>query len=221
MNLQIINLALLASLVFILTSCGNSIFNRENPVTENPTVVSNQTETSFKQNGIYNNQNSNRLIRILEQNLSYKMNNDIQRETAFLKYNDNQYFSMYVLPDYELKVEEPTKDLLYFAEDEAISMSIELLSEDVDWKVLKESTNDQLTSLYKVIPVESSLDDTYFEDSTVQEVHNGDVIVSTYLINDPDIKLKLMMNTKTDKDHRDAFYQMAKTIMKENQTSNK
>jgi hypothetical protein len=211
MNLQIIKWLLLASLVFILTSCSNSIINKEFQSTEKET----------EEKGLNDNQNSTSLVRVLEQNLSFKINNDMQQETAFLKYNDNQNFSMYVLPDYQLEAAEPTKDRLYFADNDAISMRIEFLSDDVDWKLLKESTNDQLYSVYKVIPIETSLESVYLKDSAIHEVYKGNEIVTTYFINHPDMKLKLTMNTKKDEDHRDAFFQMAKTIVKENQMNNR
>jgi hypothetical protein len=213
MSLQIIKLGLLASLVLLLTSC-YSIFNKENQTIKIETT--DKTEAISKKIESKTNQHPNRLVRILEQDLSFKINNDSQQDTAFLKYNDNQNYSMYVLPDYELIVEEPTKDLLYFAKNKAISMRIELLSDDVDWNLVKRSTYSELTSLYKANPIETDLMD-YTHESAIQEVHNGDDIVTAYFINKSDLKLKLTMNTKTQEDHRDAFFQMAKTIMKENQ----
>jgi hypothetical protein len=213
MSLQIIKLGLLASLVLLLTSC-YSIFNKENQTIKIETT--DKTEAISKKVESKTNQHPNRLVRILEQDLSFKINNDSQQDTAFLKYNDNQNYSMYVLPDYELIVEEPTKDLLYFANNKAISMRIELLSDDVDWNLVKRSTYSELTSLYKANPIETDLMD-YTHESAIQEVHNGDDIVTAYFINKSDLKLKLTMNTKTQEDHRDAFFQMAKTIMKENQ----
>jgi hypothetical protein len=208
MFLQLIKLCLLALLVIILTSCNNFNYNRDNHT---------KKIDAPEQNGINDTQNMIRLVRILEQNLSYEMNNETHQKTAFLKYNDNQNYSMYVLPDYDLIVEEPAKDLLYFSKNKAISMRIELLSENIDWNLLKKSTYAELNSLYKTNPVETSLTDHFFEDSAMYEIHSGDDIVATYFINDPDIKLKLTMNSKTKEDHRDAFFQMAKTIMKENQ----
>jgi hypothetical protein len=213
MSLQIIKVGLLASLVLLLTSC-YSIFNKENQTIKIETT--DKTEAIIKKMESKTNQQPNRLVRILEQDFSYKINNDSQQDTAFLKYNDNQNYSMYVLPDYELIVEEPTKDLLYFAKNKAISMRIELLSDDVDWNLVKRSTYSELTSLYKANPIEMDLMD-YSHESAIQEVHNGDDIITVYFINKSDLKLKLTMNTKTQEDHRDAFFQMAKTIMKENQ----
>jgi hypothetical protein len=208
MFLQLIKWGLLALLVIVLTSCNNFIYNRDNHTKEIGT---------HEQNDIKDTRNLIPLVRILEQNLSYKVNNDIHQQTAFLKYNDNQYYSMYVLPDYDLIVEEPAKDILYFAENKSIYMRIELLSDDVNWNLLKKSTYAELTSSYKTNSVETSLADRFFEDSVMHEVHNGDDIVTTYFINDSDIKLKLTMNTKIKEDHRDAFFQMAKTIIKESQ----
>jgi hypothetical protein len=208
MFLQLIKLCLLALLVIVLTSCNNFIYNRDNYTKKIDTP---------EQNDINDTQNMIRLVRILEQNLSYEMNNATHQKTAFLKYNDNQNYSMYVLPDYDLIVEEPAKDLLYFSKNKAIFMRIELLSDDIDWNLLKKSTYAELTSLYMANPIETSLTDHFFESTAMYEVRNGNDIVTTYLINDPNIKLKLTMNAKTKEDHRDAFFQMAKTIMKENQ----
>jgi hypothetical protein len=208
MFLQLIKLCLLALLVIVLTSCNNFIYNRDNYTKKIDTP---------EQNDINDTQNMIRLVRILEQNLSYEMNNATHQKTAFLKYNDNQNYSMYVLPDYDLIVEEPAKDLLYFSKNKAIFMRIELLSDDIDWNLLKKSKYAELTSLYMANPIETSLTDHFFESTAMYEVRNGNDIVTTYLINDPNIKLKLTMNAKTKEDHRDAFFQMAKTIMKENQ----
>jgi hypothetical protein len=207
MFLQLIKLCLLALLVIVLTSCNNFIYYKDNHT---------KKIDAPEQNDINDTHNLIRLVRILEQNLSYEMNSDIHQKTAFLKYNDNQNYSMYVLPDYDLIVDEPAKDLLYFSKNKAIFMRIEIFSDDIDWNLLKKSTYAELSSLYKTNPVETSLADHFFENSAMYEVHNGDVIVTTYFINDPDIKLKLTMNTKTKEDHRDAFFQMAKTIMIEN-----
>jgi hypothetical protein len=210
MFFKVINWGLLSVLVIVLTSCSTSINNRDNQ------SMDIYRKATTEQNRINNNQNSIQLVRILEQNLSYKINNNIYEKTAFLKYNDNQNYSIYVLPGYELIVDEPTQDLLYFADDEAISMRIELLSDNVDWESLKKTTYAELSSLHNTDRVKTSfLKDNYFKDLTVQEIRMEDDIVTTYFINHSEIKLKLTMNTKTKEDHRDAFFQMAKTIMKE------
>lgn len=214
MFLKVIQWGILALFVIVLTSCSNSIYNSDNQ------SIDNYKKSTTDQVPISDNQNSIQLVRILEQNLSYKINNNTYQKTAFLKYNDNQNYSIYVLPNYELIIEEPTQDLLYFEENKAISMRIELISDDVDWDLLKNSTYAELTSFYKTNPVNTSITDNYFEDLTVQEIHIGDDIVTTYFINHSEIKLKLTMNTKTKEDHRDAFFQMAKTIMKENRPEN-
>jgi hypothetical protein len=212
---KVIKWGLLALFVIGLTSCSFTINNRNNQ------SIDHDMKATTKQIRINNNQNSTQLVRILEQDLSFKINNVIHQKTAFLKYNDNQNYSMYVLPDYELIVKEPTQDLLYFVENEAVSMRIELLSDDVDWKLLTNSTYGELTSLYNTHPIKTSLRDNYFGDLMMQEVHMKDDIVTTYFINHPEIKLKLTMNTKIKADYRDAFFQMAKTIRKEDFFENK
>jgi hypothetical protein len=212
MSFQIIKGGLLASLVLLLTSCSDSIFNSDNQSIEKQTIVTAKEVELIETN---DNQGENQLVRILEQNLSYNTNQKMRQDTAYLKYNDNQNYSMYVLPDYEVIVEEPTIDLLYFTKNKAISMRIELLSDHIDWDSVRKSTYSELASLYKSIPIETYWADHHFEDLELHVVTIGEDLISTFLIHNSDMNLKLTMHTKTNEDHRDAFFQMAKTIMRE------
>lgn len=157
----------------------------------------------------------NEYIRIQELKLSYKMNEQQKEEIAQLKYNDQHNYSMYVLPNYRL-TEEKKLDTLYLNDDESIFMKIELLPDDVDWTSLMETTSSNLATLFKKVPSKSYIDSESQEESTILETNNNDTVVTAYFINKKDIKLKLTIVTRKDEDHRDAFFQMAKTIMKEN-----
>lgn len=160
-------------------------------------------------------QSSDKLIRIQEQNITYKFQNQEQKITGFLKYNDNQNFSMYVLPQYELLEEKPQKDVLLYKKNKSIFMKVELLPEDVDWKSLKKSAFIDLSTFSSEVPTETPLNGKYLEESAIFEVTNNREVLTIYFINQSDLNLKLAMYTKKDEDHRDAFFQMAKTIMKE------
>ncbi len=103
-----------------------------------------QTE---KELGEDNEENGSDNVRLLEQNLTYQMNGQEKEETAFLKESDNQDFSLYVLPGYELTGEEPQKDVLYLKEKDTLFMRIELLPADADLNVEIETAKSQLESV--------------------------------------------------------------------------
>ncbi|UQD51520.1 hypothetical protein C0971_05410 [Bacillus methanolicus] len=155
------------------------------------------------------------VVRILEQNIQYKVNGETKKETAFLKYNDTKDYSMYVLPEYKLTAEEPSKDVLYLTDNPEIFMRIELIPKDTNWDAITNTTKAQLQAVSNDIKTLQAPKDSMFKNSIVMEASKNGETVTAYLINNPDLPLKLTMYTKEDADHRDAFLQMAKTIMKE------
>ncbi|WNS76972.1 hypothetical protein RRV45_08310 [Bacillus sp. DTU_2020_1000418_1_SI_GHA_SEK_038] len=155
------------------------------------------------------------VVRILEQNLQYTLNDEAKEETAFLKSSDNQPYSMYVLPEFELTAEEPNKDVIYLTENDHIFMRIELLPEDVQWDMMEENTKAQLQAVDETIhPIEVPSGDEFFKDSIAMEASNGDDVVTSYLIKNSDQPIKLSLFTKKNLDYKDAFLQMGKTILK-------
>lgn len=215
MNIHIVKWMIPALLILIFTSCGKLIHSVENQITRVNTIAKagNSVKTN-DQNGIRNHK-SDELVRILEQELTYQLNDKLYQNTAFLKYNDNQNFSIYLLPEYELTVRDQSKNILSFTENESLYMSIELLSDDVNWNLIKQTTNTLFKSISNEIPIETELKGEYLEGSAKLEVHKDKNVITAYFLNLHNIKLKLTMYTKIDADHRDAFLQMAKTIMKE------
>lgn len=155
------------------------------------------------------------VVRILEQNLEYKVNGEAKEETAFLKSSDNQPYSMYVLPEYDLTAEEPNKDVLFLKENDHIFMRIELLPSDTDWDMLEENTKAQLQVVDETVnSIEVPGGDDFFKDSIAMESTNGEDVVTSYLIKDTDQPLKLTIFTSKDYDYKDTFLQMGKTILK-------
>jgi hypothetical protein len=216
MNLYSIKSALFTILLFTLTGCGISVNTQNNQIKIDHTVYSRENDNSTIMNEKNNLEGySDRLVRIQEQNLSYIVNNEIKEETAFLKNNDNQNYSMYVLPNYELFAEEPKKDILQLTKDHSIFMRIELLPNDVDWSILNDATIDQFTAVSKEIPVRIPIKGDLWKEKAIHEVNIGQDTVTVYFIDHKDIKIRLTMYTNKNEDHRSAFYQMAKTILKE------
>ncbi|MFT9599470.1 hypothetical protein [Mesobacillus sp.] len=159
--------------------------------------------------------NEEGLIRIMEQNIAYTVNGEQKEETAFLKYNDNQNYSMYVLPEYELSAEEPNKDVLMWSKDDSVFMRIELLPADAEWALVEENSKAQLAAVGPEVKEAQTPEDPFFNNAWSMETKSGSDIVTTYLIKNQEQPLKLTLFTK-DADHRNAFLEMAKTIMKEN-----
>ncbi|MBU8877611.1 hypothetical protein BGM26_01240 [Bacillus sp. FJAT-29790] len=160
-------------------------------------------------------ENKDGVVRILEQNIQYKVNGETKEETAFLKNNDNQHYSMYVLPDYELTAEEPNKDILFLAENDQVFMRIELLPDDVEWSLMEETTKSQLEAVNEEVETIEAPSDEFFQSATVMEASTDEETVTAYLIKNKKQPLKLTIFTKSNLDVKDAFVQMAKTIMKE------
>ncbi|SFA77030.1 MULTISPECIES: hypothetical protein [unclassified Bacillus (in: firmicutes)] len=154
------------------------------------------------------------VVRILEQNLTYTVNGEQKEDTAFLKYNDQQNYSMYVLPEYELTSEEPGKEILFFKTDDSVFMRIELLPAETEWTTVKDTTKSQLQAVSSEVTTPALPDDDFFKDATVMETSTESETVTAYLIDHGDMKMKLTLFSKKDADHRSPFIEMAKTILK-------
>ncbi|EWG11724.1 hypothetical protein [Cytobacillus firmus] len=155
-------------------------------------------------------------IRILEQNMTYSVKGEMKEDTAFLKHSDNQNYSMYVLPAYELTAEEPNKDVLYLTENDQVFMRIELLPDDADWDMIEENTKAQLEAVSENVQTSKAPSDDFYKDAAVMRAEGNGEKVSAYLVKNDNLSLKLTLFNKEDADHEDPFLQMAKTIMKEN-----
>lgn len=162
-----------------------------------------------------NNGDGNSVIRIMEQNMTYSANGGTKEDTAFLKHSDNQNYSIYVLPAYELTAEEPNKDVLYLSENDQVFMRIELLPDDADWDMIEENTKAQLAAVSENVQTSNAPSDDFYKDALVMRAEGSGEKVSAYLVKNDDLSLKLTLFNKEDADHEDAFLQMAKTIMKE------
>jgi hypothetical protein len=57
-------------------------------------------------------QPEDRIIRLMEQNLTYDIEGEKHEETGFLLQSKNQGFSMYAFDGWKLEAEEPGKDIL-------------------------------------------------------------------------------------------------------------
>ncbi len=144
--------------------------------------------------------------------ISYNVGSETKTETAALKTSDNQGYSIYVLPGYELTGEEPGKDLLYQKENDSTSMRIEILK-DPDWAMLEENIPLELEFVSKDIqnPTDEKLQ---IPGADIYAVENEAERITMYLIKDEKFPMKLTIFSTVDQDQREAVIEMAKTIRK-------
>ncbi|MGE7764287.1 hypothetical protein [Peribacillus sp. NPDC096540] len=191
----------------LLTGCGTTTDDK----TAEPQEDSVKEENK---GGAFNDNDSssghNNKVRLMEKNLQYTSNGEAKEETAFLKNSDNQPFSLYVLQQYKLSAEEPGKDIVFLTKDDSIFMRIELLTGDVKWDEVEENVQTQLKSLSEKIE-DPALD---VDNGSGYEVVSGDDVVTSILLKDEKAPVRLTMFTKKNQDYRDAFLEMAKTLMK-------
>lgn len=149
-----------------------------------------------------------------EKKIKYQVQGETKEETAKLVTSDNQGYSMYLLPQYELTGEEPRKDVLYLKGSEHISMRIELLQENPDWAIYEENIPTELQDTNSNItnPSEPALQ---IPNAKVYEASNGQDRVTIYLIKDAKQPMKLTIFTTEKEDYRVPFVEMAKTITKQ------
>ncbi|MGE7760867.1 hypothetical protein [Peribacillus sp. NPDC097895] len=194
--------------VFLLTGCGSTTDEFTAEQQEDSVKEENENNSSDGDNG---NIGKNNKVRLMEQNLQYTSNGKVKEKTAFLKKSDNQPFSLYVLQQFKLSAEEPGKDVVFLTEDDSIYMRIELLKKDVNWDEVEENVQAQLKSLSETIK-EPALN---VDNGIGFEVESGDDVITSILLKDEKAPVRLTMFTKKDKDYRDAFLVMAKTLLKE------
>lgn len=149
-----------------------------------------------------------------EQSIEYTVNGETHEEIANLKSSDNQNYSMFVLPEYELTAEEPNKDIVFLSDDGEISMRIELLPTDADWDSAINTAKSQLAVVNSEVKSIEAPNDEFFKDVTAFEASSDQDVVKAYLIKNDSLSLKLTLFMKSDQDHTDPFLKMAKTIVK-------
>ncbi|MFE0504093.1 hypothetical protein ACWF7H_02750 [Peribacillus butanolivorans] len=192
---------------FLLTGCGTTTDDKTAEPQEDSVKEENKGSASY---GNDSNSDHNNKVRLMEQNLQYTSNGEAKEETAFLKNSDNQPFSLYVLQQYKLSAEEPGKDIVFLTTDDSIFMRIELLTGDVNWDEVEENVQTQLKSLSETIE-DPALD---VDNGLGFEVVKGDDVITSILLKGEKSPVRLTMFTKRNQDYRDAFLEMAKTLMR-------
>ncbi len=140
-----------------------------------PTPDQNEETTNNEQDAIK--------TRTAEQAIEYSLNGETKNESAQLVKSDNQNFSLYVLPNFELTAEEPYKDLLFLSEDDSNSMRIEILPADTDRDSLKANTLLQLQVVNETVQTLDPPNDEFLQNAIIMEASNNNgEVVTAYLI---------------------------------------
>ncbi|MFD1705715.1 hypothetical protein ACFSCZ_03000 [Siminovitchia sediminis] len=171
-----------------------------------------ENESSAEDSSTADQDQENGNIRIMEQNLTYKVNGKQFEKTAFLKQSDNQDFSLFVLPEYELTGEEPRKDVLYMKENDTLFMRIELLPKDANIEQETETVKSQLESVSSDIKKTLPDHHDWLKNASGFTAENDQDRVSAYLIPQGNDLLKLTIFTPSQQQAEDPFLAMAKTI---------
>lgn len=210
----------------ILTGCGTNEDNNNGSngdtssekveqVEQNGKDATNKNEADKNKDTEIGSENNNedKGSRSSEQKLQYQVNGETKEETAYLKESDNQNYSLYVLPEYELTAEEPNKDSLYLSENGEVFMRIEMLPTDMQWESIVENAKVQLAAINEEVETIDVPSEDFFKDSFAIETSMDADIVTAYVIKNEGQPFKLTIFSKNDSDYKDAFLQMAKTIV--------
>lgn len=211
-------------LLLLLAGCGTSLQNQgeesNGSTTQKEEKIdeeSSKEQSTKEENSTSKDEtdNSDTRIRLMENNLVYSIDGQSKEETAFLKHSNNQGYSLYILPDYELTAEEPNKDVVILKSDGDIFMRIELFPSSVEWSQMETTAIEQLKAVSPDVKEIKVPEREFFLDSKAYETMlNGD-IVTAYLIKNSEGLIKLTTFTKENVDHRDPFLVMAETIINE------
>lgn len=214
-------LAALTLSLLVIAGCG-STNNEELPNNNNNGQIENEnnneqqpTNDGVNSNEERSNEESDKVGQDNNNIINYVVNGVEKSAKASPQHNDNQNYTMNVLPDYTFTAEEPNNDIVYLSEDGHIFMRIQLLDEDVDWDSIIENSKEQLKAVGDEVTQIKAPDREFFNDAIVMQTSLENEYITTYLIKNHSVPLKLMLFTEDEKDHTDPFLKMAETIVKD------
>ncbi|MBS4198753.1 hypothetical protein KHA93_03695 [Bacillus sp. FJAT-49732] len=175
---------------------------------ENDTNAENDEKQSVDQ------EDASQKIRLFEMNLSYEVNKEKKEDTAFLRSSDNQDYSLYILPEFELTGEEPNKDVLYLKENDRHFMRIEILPSETDMDDSVSTIKEQLTAVNSEVTQLQVKHSKWLENAHIYQAEKDDEVVTAYLLKKDDQILKLTIFTTKELNYLDPFLKMAETIEK-------
>ncbi|MCJ8006068.1 hypothetical protein ACFFF5_04950 [Lederbergia wuyishanensis] len=153
-------------------------------------------------------------IRLFEMNLTYEVNKEKKEDTAFLRSSDQQDYSLYILPEFELTAEEPNKDVLYLKENDRHFMRIEILPSETNMDDAVSTIKEQLTAVNSEVTQLEVKNSPWLENAHIYQAEKDVELVTAYLLEKDNLILKLTVFTTKEQNYLDPFLKMAETIEK-------
>lgn len=169
---------------------------------------SKSTETNNSQNEQDSEQNEQKNLE-----MTFTVNGTEKTARAKEEHNSNQNYTMAVIDGYTFTAEEPNNDVVYVSNEDNIFMRIQLLDSNVNWDDEEANVIDQLKAISENVKQVTEHDKAFLKNSFIRQVKVDDDIVTTYLIKDHTVPLRLTLFTTDNSDHTDPFLKMAATII--------
>ncbi|MBM7647321.1 hypothetical protein JOC78_000242 [Bacillus ectoiniformans] len=154
----------------------------------------------------------NEKIRLLEKQLTYKLDGQTNTETAFLKNSDHQPYSLYVLQNFEFTAEEPQKDVIFSKQEDQYFMRIEVLSVKEPDSLIEEVNTALSTVNPNVQELPASEAGAWLSNARIFQSAADDSTVTAYLIPSGNKTIKLTVFDNSKQRYQSAFLTMAETL---------
>lgn len=226
MNVKWTLLSVLLSSAMLLTAC--------NTDDKKPEAEGNQTEQQPADQGnsgntedtnaettepVENGTQEEPIMRKDDASLTYQLNGEEKKETAYLTESNEQNYSLYKLDGYELTGEEPNKDALYSVNDDSVFMRIETISKDeADYEIIL----NNMTETMKAVALDqqpANITDKSklptgdgIENAVGYEVPKEIGTISGYVFERGNLIVRLTIFDRNSANLTDAFLKMGETV---------
>jgi hypothetical protein len=190
-------MTIICTILFVfLSACSTQhtfpMTEKDDPVVEPaPDLPVDPTEPSDDNNGtdpdtpVSSPAKEDQTIRLFETVLTYEMEGMKEEKIGYLRESKNQGYSFYVMEGYQFAEEEPGRDIVMLEANPDIYMRIEVLSDDVNFVVIKENTKatleagfDEVFEITEGIPKHELFNDVVY----LMAAHNEETKAESYVI---------------------------------------
>lgn len=151
-----------------------------------------------------------------ERELTYQSGGSEQAGQAMLTESDEMDYSIYVLDGYQLTSEEPSKDVLYWNEDEQVFMRIETFGSDADYTMLTEQMIGSLEydggEASDVSGEYSLAESSGIEELVIRQLETGEGLTTGAVFMKDGMTVRLTVFDKPEADQTGALLSMGSTI---------
>jgi len=227
MNIKWTLLSVLLSSAMLLTACntddkksedeGNQT-EQQQPSDQGNTGKTDEQKTETTE-PVENDTQDEPIVRKDEASLTYQLNGEEKKETAYLAESDEQNYSLYKLDGYELTGEEPNKDALYSVNDDSVFMRIETISKDeADYEIILNNMTETMKAVALDQQPANITDKTKLptgdgiENAVGYEVPKEIGTISGYVFERGNLIVRLTIFDRNSANLTDAFLKMGETV---------